>query len=83
MAQEAPEWLAGTWEYKPRFGEPSWFEFADNTWVYYRAGEKHSNGIFTISDSTVILRNPSGREMDEITITENSFEYWGSIFTKK
>jgi hypothetical protein len=75
--------MAGTWSDQARFGQPSRFEFTADTYTYYRGGDKHTSGKYIVSGSTVQLLNESGNDWETITINGNSFEFWGSIFTKQ
>jgi hypothetical protein len=74
--------IVGTWEYKSRFS-PSRFEFTADAYAYYRGGALHTSGRYAAAGNTVKLLNESGNDFETITIDSNSFEFWGSIFTKQ
>jgi hypothetical protein len=84
-AQEMTKnFLVGTWEYKSRFS-PSKFVFTADTYAYYRGSDSspHTSGKYIVSGSTVKLLNESGYDFETIIINGNSFEFWGSTFTKE
>jgi hypothetical protein len=74
--------IVGIWEYKSSFS-PSRFEFAANTYAYYRGRDLHTSGRYAVSGNTVKLLNESGTDFETITINGNSFEFWGSTFTRQ
>jgi hypothetical protein len=76
--------IIGTWEYKSRFS-PGRFEFTPDRYAFYRGSgsSPHTSGKYTVSGGTVQLFNESGYDWETITINGNSFEFWGSTFTKQ
>ena len=74
--------LVGTWVYESMFS-PSKFYFTADSYIYYRGMEEHTRGKYLVSGNSVKLLNESGNDFATIMINGNSFEFWGSTFTKQ